>query len=160
MNCCFSNNGSPKTWTMLYHHDFESVSSIIFLLLFRSTEITQLFGKRERNRSQRHLKRQVKGILLMWLIRSLLVVNFKFLLIRIFCHFYFFISYFMLEHVKECPCLWVSQESSMSAWAIVWGYYLKIWSCLNLFLGFQSSIRGGNWLTGPRSSFIVVIHPS
>ena len=35
---------------------------------------------------------------------------------------------------------WVSQESLMSAWAIVWGNYAKIRCCINLVLSFQSSI--------------------
>lgn len=37
--------------------------------------------------------------------------------------------------------------------AIVWGNHPKIWSCIYLFLGYYSSIRGGSSLTGP--SFLI-----
>lgn len=67
-----------------------------------------------------------------------------------------FLRHLILDRVKECPCHWVSQESLMSAWAFVWGIIQKY--CLGSisFWVFQSIIRGGSWLTGPR--FLIIPH--
>ena len=52
-----------------------------FSIFFSSTSIRSLLWKREWKLSQKNLKWQVKGILLTWLIRSLLEVKFKIIVI-------------------------------------------------------------------------------
>lgn len=75
-----------------------------FFSFFSSTEMRQFLGKREWKLSQRNLKWQVKDILLMWLIRSLLVVKFK-ILVYIYIHILLFLFCFFLFHLL-CLNMW------------------------------------------------------